>query len=82
MKDLIDSSKRQRILAVHESDLATLLTRLGVMDQVDQGHFKCASCGLTISLANIGIVSKKDGKIQISCNMPTCQATLKTGTAK
>ena len=73
---------RQRILAVHEDDLELLLTKLGLMEHVTKGLILCPICGQLITLSNIGVLFKKEGRILISCAKSHCQASAQMGIRK
>jgi len=70
-----DSSARQKVMAVHEDDVKELLSKLGIIDQVEHNKIKCPICGQNITVQNVGLVYKKEGKLLIACNSSICLAS-------
>ena len=64
--------ERQKIKAVHDSDLDGLLESLGILEKIRKGYLKCNVCGGSISMENIQlIIPIKDG-IGLCCDKLSC----------
>lgn len=64
--------KDNQLKAVHDDDLITLLSSLGVYDDVCDEKIECLFCGEKISINNIGAIIPFYGEIKFSCNSPIC----------
>lgn len=64
--------KERVIRAVHESDLRDFLERAGVLEDALLGRLKCARCGQSIRIGEIGGFIARDGKLQAFCDKPRC----------
>lgn len=61
-----------RMQAVHDDDLVTLLKSLGVYEKFSEGQFICRFCQKPITVENLGAIIPVDGKIAFSCDAPKC----------
>ena len=61
-----------RLKAVHDDDLSTLLTSLGLYDKVQAGNCPCHFCHQAITLENLGAIIPLNGEIVFSCDAPGC----------
>lgn len=74
-KYLFRRIKREKIKAVYDDDLESLLKSLNILEKVNDGEYKCTICDCTITLLNIGIIKKEKGDIIILCNKVNCICT-------
>lgn len=65
-----------KIKAVDDSDLASLLESLGELDNVAQGKQECIYCHSPITLENIEGIIPLEGKVVFSCNRSECAMRL------
>jgi hypothetical protein len=70
-------TKRLSLRAVHDSDLREFLVSLGILDQVSQGVYSCAMCGIQIGIDNFGAIYPERGEICFVCDRTSCLAKLK-----
>lgn len=64
--------KNANLQAVHDDDLQSLLTSLGVYDDVINGKCLCQYCGQVITLDNLGALIPCEGRIVFTCNEHSC----------
>ena len=64
--------KKKRVKFVYDSDLKTLLKKLGVHENVMSGKVKCFVCTKTITFENIGAIIKVKGHLEFICQNPIC----------
>ena len=64
--------KDNRLKAVHDDDLSTLLTSLGLYDKIQKQQCVCHFCQRIITLENLGAIIPLNGEISLSCDMPGC----------
>lgn len=70
----------KHIKAVHDDDLVSLLSSLGVYEQIKSNSCRCHFCRQIISLDNLGAIIPLDGSIVFSCNVEKClQQMIKVG---
>jgi hypothetical protein len=77
-----DRDVRERILAIHEDDVKLLLTKLGIIEEVSNKQIMCPICSEVITVDNVGLIYKKNGKIVITCNTSHCQNAAQSGAIK
>jgi peptide subunit release factor RF-3 len=71
-----------KIYAVHDRDLKGFLSELNLLDKIEAGELKCPHCDCTITIKNIGFISKSKGKFEICCDNISCFYKRKTETQK
>jgi hypothetical protein len=64
--------QRERIKAVYEDDLSSFCESIGILDEIKKGNLKCISCGVQITLENIGIIFSSENELIIACDSPIC----------
>jgi len=64
--------KREEILAVHKKKLEEFLRKLDLWNALVKGELKCAVCGKTISLDNIGLIIPSGTEIVVCCANAEC----------
>lgn len=70
----------KRIKAVHNDDLVSLLSSLGVYEQIKSNNCRCHFCEQIISLDNLGAIIPHNNSIVFSCNVEKClQQMIKVG---
>jgi len=60
------------ISAVHRAELASFLSRVGILISIQNGDVHCATCGSTISLENFGAITRSDKELVVYCNSLKC----------
>ena len=68
--------KDNRLQAVHDDDLSSLLVSLGVYDQVSNGLCLCRFCQNVITFDNLGAIIPLNGEIVFSCDSPICMKSM------
>lgn len=63
---------RIEIPAVHKKKLEEFLKGLGTWESLLQGELRCACCGTTISLDNIGFIIPSGEDILFCCSNIEC----------
>lgn len=63
---------RQRIKAVHDYDLETLLRSLNILDALKQGQLHCAVCGASLTLENLQSLFPNGDKVGLCCDKAGC----------
>jgi len=61
-----------QILAVHKRKLKTFLEKMELLEPLENGELRCAVCGATISLDNIGLIVPSGNNILVCCSGPEC----------
>ena len=61
------------IRAVHDDDILSLITSLGLASDFEQGNCKCMFCDSTITQDNFSAIFPHNGKVQFCCNLPECE---------
>jgi len=64
--------RRIPVTAISTDEVAGLLRKLNLYDDVVSGKAKCFICGRKITLDNIGGVLMVDGKPVLVCDKPSC----------
>ena len=64
--------EREELPAVYDSDLESVLDKLGILEALEQGNMKCGICGEPVSMDTIGCIFAKDGRVQLCCANPAC----------
>jgi hypothetical protein len=63
---------REVIKAVHEDDLESFLSSIGILEDILSERYKCQKCNRQISLKNLGAVCPEEGTIRVICDLPSC----------
>jgi len=71
-KDIV--RRRIHVTAISYEDVAGLLRRLELYDDVVKGKITCHICGKEVTLENIGGVTVVGGKAILVCDKPDCIA--------
>jgi hypothetical protein len=66
--------RRIHVTAISYEDVAGLLRRLELYDDVVKGKITCHICGKEVMLENIGGILAVNGKIVLICDKPDCIA--------
>lgn len=66
----------EKIKAVDDQDLVSLLESLGELENVNQGKQECVYCHSTITLENIEGIIPLDGRVVFSCARSECSMRL------
>ena len=61
-----------KIKAVHDDDLKTLLEKLGILKDIEDGKIQCDFCNCTISNSNFGGIFRENGDIKPFCQKTEC----------
>jgi len=69
--------KKTEILAVHKQKLENFLKKLELWEPLSRGALKCAVCGVTISIDNIGLIIPSGNEIVVCCSNAECVFRLK-----
>jgi hypothetical protein len=64
--------ERDQLTAVHESDLEGVLAKLGVLETLRREEILCVGCGKPVSLASLGCLFGRNGRVQVCCDDPAC----------
>ncbi len=72
----IDVSREKTVKAVHDDDLAAMLTSLGVYKDFCRGRLRCSECGDTITWHNLAAVYPAGGAVKCTCSRPECVTAL------
>ncbi len=64
--------KKEKIRAVHESDLQTFLASLGLLDLMKAGEMKCEVCHCYVTLENFQLAYPMRTDIKVACDKPAC----------
>ena len=58
----------EKLSVVHEDDIATLMSSLGILNKVNDGRIKCKFCQRKTSADNIHSIFPEAGSIKIVCD--------------
>jgi len=64
--------RRERIHAVHQQDLSSVLEELGILDRLTAGSLRCAACGSGLTLDNLQCLYMEGGDIKACCIAIEC----------
>ena len=64
--------RKNKLKAVHDDDIVSLLSSLGCYEEVSQGQCKCLFCNTTITIENLGAIIPRNDEIVFSCNADSC----------
>ena len=67
---------KKDIKAVHDKDLESLLTSLGIIGDIKNGKVKCKFCDKVIDLDNLEMIFPESGSIKFSCKEIECNKKL------
>jgi hypothetical protein len=65
-------TKKEKIYAVHDRDLEKFLAGIGLLERINRGEIRCATCEHTITLDNLGFVFPIKNEIEVCCDNPKC----------
>lgn len=68
--------QREKVHAIHERDLETILGDLGLLDQISAGELRCSVCGSPLSLRTIQCLYMEEDKIRLCCTAASCYQRL------
>ena len=60
------------IKAVHDTDLKSLLKRLGMMEDMKNGKIKCSLCDCILKFDNFGGIYKENNQLKPFCQKIEC----------
>lgn len=66
------SQEKPEILAVHKQKLEVFLKELELWEPLLKGELKCAVCGATITVDNIGLIIPSGAEIVLCCSNLEC----------
>ena len=72
IKSFPHAFKRTKLRVVHEDDLLSLISSLGIAEDIQQGKFRCVCCETVISMDNLWGIISREGSIQLICSDPEC----------
>ena len=64
--------KRIEVKAVWDSQLQSLLENLGILEPLLLGKLKCARCGRTVDLDNLGAIIPQKDEVIVVCDDTPC----------
>jgi len=70
------------IYAVDDRNLADVLRKVGIYQDVVAGRTRCHFCGGTVTMQNLGGLFKHEGQIRLVCNNIRCLYEAAVLTAK
>ena len=68
--------KEEIIQTVHDQDLEKLLTKLGLLEKLQNNLLRCAFCNTVITLDNLQGIFKEKEEIKLICDKPSCYKQL------
>lgn len=68
--------KNNTMKAVHDKDLESLLSSLGVYEDVIHQKYRCLFCDDIITLDNIDSIVPHEGSVKFTCDKPECHLKL------
>lgn len=60
------------IKAVHDTDLNSLLEKIGLLEDMKNGQLRCSFCHCVLTFDNFGGVYKEAGQIKPFCQKTEC----------
>jgi hypothetical protein len=66
------SFKTTKLQLLYDKDVETLLLSIGELENIKAGKHKCHSCGVIITLDNLGAIFRENGKYYFLCNENKC----------
>lgn len=67
---------RDKVRAVHKRDLNSVLSELGIMEQVESGKTNCAKCGKPVTSETIQCLFIENDEIKVCCDNMNCYERL------
>lgn len=67
---------RERLQAISDDKLITLLKNIGLYQDLIDGKLKCKFCGGKVTIESISSIFPDSGSIKLACDTPTCIARL------
>ena len=68
--------QREKVHAIHERDLESILMGLGLLDELSGGSLACSMCGLPLTLDTIQCMYMDENKIKFCCTRIDCYERL------
>lgn len=69
---MINKLPKEKIRAVHDENLETVLEGLGIWSQFKRGELKCKFCKNIITLDNLHSIFPQSGAIKMVCENHDC----------
>lgn len=63
---------REKIPAIHERNLESILRELGLYEKISTGEMHCSICGVPLTIDTIGCLYMQEDDIKICCNKSGC----------
>lgn len=63
---------RTKIRVVHDDDLLSLITSLGINNDIQQQKYHCICCNSIITIENLWGFFVREGSIHLICSNPEC----------
>jgi hypothetical protein len=60
------------IKAVYDSELQSFLEKLGLWEDMKNGHLRCSVCDCVLTFDNFGGIYKKNGQLKSFCQKAAC----------
>lgn len=73
---MIERLEKEKIQAVHDEDLQSLLESLNVLTKIRQGEIRCKFCDEVITLNNLHAIFPQSGSIKFVCDKIPCVKAL------
>lgn len=67
---------REKIKAIHKKDLESILSHLGILDNISAGKVQCSKCGKVITIDNIQCILLENDEIKLCCNNLDCYKSI------
>ncbi len=68
----IQTEEKVTIKAVYDTDLNSLLEKLGMMEDMKNGKIKCSFCDCMLSVDNFGGIFNEKGHLKPFCKKTEC----------
>lgn len=69
-------TQRERVHAIHERDLESILTDLGLLDEILAGSLYCSLCDSPLTLDTIQCLYMDEDNIRLCCTRVDCYERL------
>ena len=70
---------REKVPAVLNSDLESILRGLGILEDVNSGKVSCAQCGRPMDMSTIQCLYMEDGEVRMCCERLMCYMSITSG---
>lgn len=68
--------QREKVHAIHERDLESILTDLGLLNEILAGSLCCSICGSPLTLDTIQCLYMEENKVKLCCTRTDCYERL------